>query len=164
MKVLVATRTSQGLRDPDRWLGCIGGEPVRPIEERCSMEPDATCSCEVAFVGIGSRGLTTTATVQERPGLTMSDYAGALGTSLTEREAGRIVVERYAEELVRVAAGVEPGEVLERWDDWIQHRFDRDSGEPVPDVVRLMDVDPEVLDEIDFEAETAALLDDPDAA
>ena len=164
MKVLVATRTSQGTRQRDRWLGCVDGELVRPIEERCSAQPDGTCSCEVAFLGIGSRGFTTTATVQERPGLTMADYATALAASLTGREAGWIVAERYAEELVRIAAGVEPGEVLERWDEWIQHRFDRGTGEPMPDVVRLMGVDRDVLDDLELEAAMERLTDDPHAA
>lgn len=158
MKVLVATRASQGTRTRDLWRGCVGGELVRPIEERCEKE-ERGCSCETAFLGVASEGLTTTATVQDRPGLTMHDYALALGASLTRREAGFIVVERYAEELARVAEGIPAGEVLERWDEWIQRRFDPDTGEPMPDVVALAAIDPDVLDDLELEAELEGLDD-----
>lgn len=149
MKVLVATRESQGMRERDLWRSCIEGELVRPIEERCSMEVDPTCSCQTAFIGLVSGGLTTTAAIRELPMLTMAEYARALGASLTRIEASFIVVERYAEELSRTAEGLRGGVgVLERYDEWIAFRFDED-GELSTDVTTIADIDPRELEEID---------------
>ncbi|MBE7190458.1 MAG: hypothetical protein INR67_19380, partial [Jatrophihabitans endophyticus] len=52
MKVLVATRESQGERAWDGWEDCVEGELVRPIEERCTEPRGSLCSCETAFLGL----------------------------------------------------------------------------------------------------------------
>jgi hypothetical protein len=145
MKVLVATRESQGMRGRDLWRSCIEGELVRPIEERCSPGPCTTCSCTTAFIGLVSGGLTTTAAVRELPALSMPDYADELRSSLTRRERRRILVDRYAEELARAAEGLHGSSgPVERWDDWMAFRFDED-GALRDDVTGLADVDPAVL-------------------
>lgn len=94
MKVLVATSELQGIRERDLWQSCIEGELVRPVEERCSVERNATCSCETAFVGLVSGGLTTTARVRDLPAMTRALYAKALRSSLTDRERSFIMVPR----------------------------------------------------------------------
>lgn len=147
MKALVATRTSQGTRERDLWRSCIEGELVRPIEERCSLEPGGGCSCETAFLGIASGGLTTTAFVRELPALRRRDYEVLIGASLTDREAGFVLVDRYAGELARVAAGLRGDGVVERWDEWIGFRFDED-GSIRPDVTTIAEIDPRELDDL----------------
>ena len=146
MKVLVATSESQGIRERDLWQSCIEGELVRPVEERCSMERKAACSCETAFVGLVSGGLTTTARVRDLPAMTRSLYAKALRSSLTARERSFIVVPRYAEELARVAAGLRGDGVIERWDEWIGFRFE--DGELRADITSIADIDPAELEDI----------------
>ena len=147
MKVLVATRESQGTRERDLWRSCIEGELVRPIEERCSMHAEPTCSCQTAFLGLVSGGLTTTAAIRDLPALTIPEYAKALRASLTRIEASFILVDRYAEELARTAAGLRGGEgVLERYDEWIAFRFD--GGELRTDITTIADIDPRELEDI----------------
>ena len=147
MKVLVATRESQGIRERDLWRSCIDGELVRPIEERCSLVADPTCSCQTAFVGLVSGGLTTTAAIRDLPGLTVQAYAEALRSSLTPIERRFVLPDRYAEELVRTAEGLHGGDgVLERYDEWIAYRFE--DGELRTDVTTIADIDPRELEDI----------------
>lgn len=141
MRVLVATRESQGSRRGDLWRSCIEGELVRPVEERCAHPPAEACSCETAFVGLVSRGLTTTAAVRDLPALTLDDYADALGGSLTRREARWILVDRYAEELGRAAGGLPGTGPVERRADWIGHRFGED-GDLRVDIAAVVDHGP----------------------
>jgi len=147
MKVLVATRESQGAREWDLWRGCVEGELVRPIEERCSTHRGRICSCEVAFTGVASGGLTTTAIVREMPALTRTAYRRALGGSLTPREARFVLVAPYAGELARVAAGLRGAGVVERWDEWVGFRFD-EHGELRADITSMADIDPTELEDI----------------
>ncbi|MFD1720627.1 DUF7715 family protein [Amnibacterium endophyticum] len=151
MQVLVATRESQGRRGRDLWRGCVEGEPVRPVEERCGDERGSGCSCETAFIGVRSGGLTSTAVAREVRGLGRAAYAAALRRSLTPVEASWIVVPRYAEELARVAAGLVGLGVVERWDQWLTPRFDADGGLK-EDVTTIAD-DAELLAQLDEEAE-----------
>lgn len=149
MKVLVATRESQGTRERDLWRSCIEGELVRPIEERCSPGPCATCSCATAFLGVVSGGLTTTAAVRDLPALSLPDYAAALRSSLSRRERRAILVDRYAEELARVAEGLHGSTgPVECWDGWIAFRFEED-GTLRDDVTGLADVDAAVLRDLE---------------
>ena len=147
MKVLVATRESQGSRERDLWRSCIDGELVRPIEERCALEPGRGCSCETAFIGVASGGLTTTAVVRDIPSMTPAHYERAIGDSLTEREAGFILVDRYAEELARVAGSLRGEGPIERWDEWIGLRFEED-GALREDITGIADVDPAELEDL----------------
>ena len=148
MKVLVATSRSQGARQRDWWRGCVEGEMVRAIEEPCDLaDAERPCSCETTFVGLSSHGLTTTATVRDVPGLTLRGYRDLLRQSLTPLERTFIRPMRYAEELSRVAAGFDEGEVVERWRDWLAARFERDSSELRDDVADIADLPPEEVDE-----------------
>lgn len=159
MKVLVAAKTSQGARERDLWLRCVDGELVRMIEEPCqsAAENPGSCSCETAFVGLASHGLTTTATVREVSGLTMRRYRSLVEESLTGFERTFIRPARYADELGRVASRFEEEEVLERWREWIGCRFDAETGRLHPDVASIADLDPDEVEEI------ARLADDPSA-
>ena len=146
MKVLVATHESQGMREWDLWRECVEGELVRPIEERCSMHRGASCSCEVAFLGMSAHGLTTTAVVRDVPDLTRKEYVRMVRRSLTGREASFVLPAPYAGELARTASGLRGTGVVERWDEWIGLRFE-DDGELRPDITSIADIDPDELED-----------------
>jgi hypothetical protein len=147
MKVLVATRESQGAREWDLWRGCVEGEIVRPIEERCSAHRGAACSCEVAFLGISTGGLTTTAVVRDLPAMTRREYVRMVRRSLTQREAAFVLPAPYAGELTRVASGLRGSGVVERWDEWLGFRFD-DDGALRADITSIAAIDPAELEDI----------------
>lgn len=146
MKVLVATRESQGDREWDRWEACVEGELVRPIEERCSMDRGTRCSCEIAFLGLASGGLTTTAVVRDLPALTRKEYVRAVRRSLSDREASFVLPAAYADELARAAKGLVGAGVIERWDEWLGFRFE--DGELRSDITSIADIDPDELEGI----------------
>ena len=79
MRVLVATRATQGARSSDS-DDCIDGELVWMIDA-CPMswrDPDGECGCGRSFSGMSSLGSTTTAMVRELPGFSVADYESAL--------------------------------------------------------------------------------------
>jgi hypothetical protein len=79
MKVLVATRLTQGKR-PSDFSRCVDGELVWMIDP-CPMsrhDPDDACGCGRSFSGMSSHGYTTTATIADIVGLTRRDYEAAL--------------------------------------------------------------------------------------
>ncbi len=61
MKVLVATRRSQGL-EPDDFSWTVEGELVTPVISECSSP---TCGCDRGFGGLASHLVTTTAEISE---------------------------------------------------------------------------------------------------
>lgn len=68
MKVLVATRKTQGQRDND-FFWCEEGELVYPGGE-CDSDrgnPDGACGCVRGFSGIKTKKATTTALVVDKP-------------------------------------------------------------------------------------------------
>lgn len=70
MRVLIATELTDGASPSDHHFA-VDGELVTPVVIDC---PDAECDvCPRAWVGLVSRGLTTTAMVVERPGVTDRD-------------------------------------------------------------------------------------------
>jgi hypothetical protein len=78
MKVLVATRESQGIVDDD-YCWTIDDELVYIQDFTC---PDPRCGCDRGFAGMSSSKATTTAKVVERPDLDPADLMVALCDSL----------------------------------------------------------------------------------
>lgn len=120
MKVLVATRQTQGKRRNDyswtneRELVTFGFE----CDRDCG--PDGKCGCKRALCGVDSLKATTTMQVAERPKMTPADYVQAIARSLvsggwydTEAEATEHARED-ALELARIASMFPVGEVLEK--------------------------------------------------
>jgi hypothetical protein len=128
MKVLVATRLSQGRRDLD-FDDCVEGELVW-ITDPCrrGLAPDhAYCSCSITFVGVASFGMTTTALVADLEALTPERYEEALVASLSGVRGLDSRVVETAHDLAEIAAELPTGTVLERYNSWLQPRFDPET-------------------------------------
>src|SRR3954468_14149361 len=79
MKVLVATRRTQGARAGD-YDWCVDGELVW-IQEPCGRDrrrEQDSCGCGRGFAGLASHRATTTAEVRTIPGMTRDQYASAI--------------------------------------------------------------------------------------
>jgi len=128
MRILVATRETQGQRDNDFFF-CEEGEPVK-IGFACDRDgdnPDGPCGCRRGFAGVQSSRATTTAKVEERA-LNLDEYREILTDSYRRegwlvdkpaREFERSVISvaeirSRADELLRVAARYVNGTILER--------------------------------------------------
>ena len=120
MKVLVATRRTQGLR-PDDFCWTIDGELVlaRGLIE-CSAP--ARCGCGRGCPGLASSRATTTAIIVERPEIDMHGLSAAIRESLDRQgylddldddEADEIV-ERECWRLTAITRSWPVGTVLER--------------------------------------------------
>ena len=114
MKVLVATKQTQGMRQWDMSY-TVDGELVMNPPVSCDC-PD--CPCDREMIGLGSRSGTTTFTVSDVPGLDVDTYQGLLRRELVT--CGWVEVEppdewmaRFADEHLAAAALFEVGEVLE---------------------------------------------------
>src|SRR5438270_11282699 len=104
MKVLVATRLSQGMRELD-FDDCVEGELVW-ITEPCGrgLAPDRSyCSCSITFVGVASVGMTTTATVTDLEAMTPARYSDALRDAVLGIQRGPERIIAVAEDLARIA-------------------------------------------------------------
>ena len=120
MKVLVATRETQGERPRDfSWT--VDGELVRfPEAECCSPQ----CGCQWSMVGCASQRATTTFAVAELPELTWPELVSALADSL-RRDWGpavpgielQAVAREVASEIVEFAEDWPTGTVLARSGD-----------------------------------------------
>ncbi len=97
MKLLVATRITQGLEDIDNFTA-LEGEIV--VMDHCA--PDTKCPAKGAFFrGLGSKGLTSTAIVVERPDinstrlaeLCFEDWAQHLGMNKLPKQGNEDVHE-----------------------------------------------------------------------
>lgn len=132
MKVLTATRHTQGWRDND-YCWAIEGELVlfAPIE--CTRgSVDDECGCRRGMAGMTSRRATSTMKVVERTDLDPDAYAtlvvenlkaqGYLTDALLESREVREWVEHLANELIHLAASAPVGAVLERRGDILQIR------------------------------------------
>ncbi len=117
MKVLVATRRSQGL-EPDDYSWTVEGELVTPVVSECSSP---TCGCDRGFAGLASHRATTTAEVIEldldpaalrevvRCSLTDQGWLRFLG----DAEAHELVTD-HVETILEVAAALPVGTVVRR--------------------------------------------------
>ena len=87
MKLLTATRRTQGDRDND-FTFCVEGELVMITTFVCETDrrdPDGGCGCGRAFVGLNSGKATTTALVTDRD-FTPEDAAEAIRSALQRSE------------------------------------------------------------------------------
>jgi hypothetical protein len=138
MKVLVATRRSQGSRELD-FDDCVDGELVW-VASPCSrgIAPDhARCSCSIAFVGVASFGMTTTAQVSDLEMMTLERYVEALEGALEGVPGLDAGIAEMAAALARIAEELPTGTVLERCTTWLQPRFDPESAALNPSILDL---------------------------
>ncbi len=132
MKVLVATKQTQGQR-PDDFSYTLVGELVRIPAVICDC-PD--CGCERAMEGLASHKATTTFTVAERTDLEPVDYRRILLDHLLD--GGWVIggpddpenawVGEYIERHLGLAAHFEVGDVLEIRNDRVEVRAGSSTG------------------------------------
>ena len=114
MKVLVATKRTQGMRQWDMSY-TVDGELVMNPPVSCDC-PD--CPCEREMIGLGSRSGTTTFTVSDLPGFDLDTYRDLLRGELlasgwVEEEHSGEWMARFAVEHLAAAGQFEVGDVLE---------------------------------------------------
>ncbi|NYD65564.1 DUF7715 family protein [Agromyces atrinae] len=126
MKVLVATRETQGDRQSDV-MTAIEGELVFMIDPcgESRRQPDGACPCGITFVGMTSDEITTTAVVRELE-LTRSHFVQCLQNAvLDRRETGctcQFDVSALASELLDLARCFPNETIIERRVDEIRVR------------------------------------------
>ncbi|WP_051973357.1 hypothetical protein [Cryobacterium sp. MLB-32] len=119
MKVLVATRASQGARRGD-YDHCVTGELVWMLEPcpASLRNPAGKCGCGRSFEGMSSHRSTTTALVREIPELTRADFAAALRASFDAQGwcpcCCAQPVDEAVDGLIAAAARWPEGAVIER--------------------------------------------------
>jgi hypothetical protein len=129
MKVLIATRRTQGARKNDFCHSQDGELVAFPIVECGGEKPDGPCGCARAMSGLDSLKSTTTIEVAERD-LSRSEYEAAIMASY--RKGGWVkdgatwddVLRETAGDLLRLAADFPVGAVLERRGARIGQRSD----------------------------------------
>ncbi|HEY8319383.1 MAG TPA: hypothetical protein VIG76_11170 [Amnibacterium sp.] len=138
MKVLVATRRSQGERELDV-DDCVEGELVW-IAEPCGrgLEPEEHyCTCSIMFVGVASFGMTTTAEVVELEAMTPERYADAVQDALRGLPSGVRGLNATAEGLAQIAEELPVGTILERYNAWLQPRYEPGTDRLNPSILGL---------------------------
>ena len=114
MKVLVATKRTQGMRQWDMSY-TVDGELVMNPPVSCDC-PD--CPCEREMIGLGSRSGTTTFTVSDLLEFDVETYRELLRDELLkcgwiEDEPTEEWMARFADEHLTAAASFEVGDALE---------------------------------------------------
>lgn len=111
MKLLVATRLTQGDRDDDFDHGTVPGEIVEPFSVcDLDMTNDATpCGCGRAFVGMTSGAATTTAIVADLD-LNRATLRGTLAAMHPDEDAD--LVDAMGEQLIEYGAEHPAGTVV----------------------------------------------------
>lgn len=129
MKVLVATRRTQGARDND-FSDTVEGELVfdaGPCED-VTDPANWNCACAVGFWGVASGELTTTAMVADLP-IGLREYQRAVRDGTREwccKECARI----YAHSTRMLALKFPVGAVIERYQKPFRVRSLPDAGQP----------------------------------
>lgn len=98
MKVLVATRRTQGLR-PDDYCSTIDGELVLAGAVIECSSPER-CGCGRGFPGLASARATTTAIIVERPEIHLHEMSMAIRESLDRQGYLDVLDDEEADELV----------------------------------------------------------------
>ena len=114
MKVLVATRRSQGERAGD-FSFCVPGELVY-LASICDCDllfPKHGCGCSRAFAGLSSLRATTTAEVVDLE-FTEADYVEAVASGLDRAGWGPSAAPELVEELGSIMATLAVGTVVGR--------------------------------------------------
>lgn len=128
MKVLVATRRTQGLR-PDDYCWTIDGELVLAGAVIECSSPER-CGCGRGFPGLASARATTTAIIVERPEIDMHELSSSIRESLDRQgylygldddEADELV-ESECWRLAAIARAWPVGTVLDRRDGFLHAR------------------------------------------
>jgi hypothetical protein len=115
MKVLVATKRTQGARDND-FACCVEDELVW-IGLICATDrrdPDGGCGCGRAFGGLSSHRGTTTAMVRDIAGLSREDYAEAIRSSFEDQGWPQELSDEVADGMLDLVRGWPAGAVVER--------------------------------------------------
>ncbi len=137
MKILVATRETQGRR-PNDFCWAEEGEIVTFGSECPDETVDGPCGCRRALRGVRTRKATTTLLVVDRPDVGAGDLARMVAESLVaggwyaSLEPARAAATEDALRLAEVAFAHAEGTVLERRDD----RFRARAWRPRPARVR----------------------------
>lgn len=129
MRVMVATRESQGRRDDDfNW--CLDGELVW-VQEPCDRDRRGdpnSCGCGRAFAGMASHHATTTAIIRDLPGLDRAGLVSAFRMSLVDQGWPAGWAEEQVDDLIAWGSAWSEGTVLERHLDFVGVRFDPRTG------------------------------------
>jgi hypothetical protein len=114
MKILVATRRSQGDRKGD-FSFCVPGELVYLglVCDTDRLYPNHGCGCSRAFAGLSSHRATTTAEVVDFD-FTVPDYIETMASGLDQAGWGRSSAPEFVEELVGIIAPLAVGTVVGR--------------------------------------------------
>lgn len=131
MKVLVATRKTQGQRSNDFCYSVEGELVVFPPVECGRGSVDDRCGCRRSMAGLASHRATTTMEVVDRPELNRGAYLELIADGLATQ--GYLApegldpetqqwVETVVEELIDIAALLPTGTVLERRGDHVAIR------------------------------------------
>lgn len=122
LKVLVATRATQGARAND-FTFVPDGELVAVTGGHDGETPDGACGCARSFTGLTCLKGTTTARVVRLP-ITRVEFARAYADFEKRRGFGIPAEQRavIVRELLALAAAMPEGTVLERRGDLVQER------------------------------------------
>lgn len=114
MKVLVATTKTQGARESD-FSRTLGGEFVFDAGPCVSAGEGAewTCECSIAFRGVVTGQLTTTAMVADLP-IPMAEYQDVVRDGLASRGICSDCASEYGRAAWKLAMRWPTGTVLER--------------------------------------------------
>jgi hypothetical protein len=133
MRVLVATRESQGTR-PDDVHWCTEGELVWLPDPCPDGRRRGTCDCVRTFAGVASHRRTTTAMVRDLDGLTVEACLDMIRYSLKQQGLPDHWVQDAVDRMLLLAEATAVGVVLERKLDVVAPRFDRRTGRLLPRV------------------------------
>lgn len=114
MKVLVATRQTQGARGDD-FSRTVAGELVFDAGPCTAVGRGAVwgCECAIAFRGVASSELTTTAIVVDLP-IALKDYQRAFRDGLTREVCCKDCARQYGHAARMLALRWPVGTILER--------------------------------------------------
>lgn len=122
MKILVATKLTQGTRSND-YNYCVPGELVW-VQEPCGRDrrdPDGGCGCGRGFAGVASHRATTTAQVVEVD-FTRAELIAAMQTSLADGGWPQDWAAEVVDDNLTIASAFPAGTVIERRLDGFQAR------------------------------------------
>lgn len=126
MKVLTATRRSQGVQRTDVFSGCIECEPVWIAPRQCDGE-SGLCTCTIGFTGMETGGVTTTAMVRNVPMLDRRRFVRQLADTVTDDELQTMDVDALADELIALAASFPERTIVDRMADDVRVRVQGDA-------------------------------------
>jgi hypothetical protein len=114
MKLFVATDQTQGAREGD-FHRAIAGELLYLLEPcgRDRFDPDGSCGCGRAFIGLNSHGGTTTALVRDSD-LTLAGLFEAVASSRDQAGWGRAGAGALVRQIITLADPLPVGTIVGR--------------------------------------------------